>query len=200
MKLLNSLSAKVTESTIRIRRNLKVKVDLWVRLKDSLFKLNTYKALASPLYISQTFLSCFLHENRERKELNKKSSSYKAKDPLYRSIVLRRKLKQLGHSENEFREDYFAISAQGENFAVRLLDECRNLEEIVAVMDLAEAETLNGKVQLRQKEHRLRVLNLAIKYRNRKVRVLFNFLLLFFFRSQTKRPFIFYKKRETFDS
>ena len=60
-----------------------------VRLKDSLFKINTYKALASPLYISQTFL----HENRERKELNKKSSSYKANDPLYRSIVQKRKLK-----------------------------------------------------------------------------------------------------------
>ncbi|CAH3178415.1 unnamed protein product [Porites lobata] len=35
-------------------------------------------------------------------------------------------------------------------------------------MDVPEAETLHGKVQLRQKEHRLRVLNLAIKYRNRK--------------------------------
>ena len=48
-----------------------------VRRKDSLFKLNTYKALASLLYISQTFL----HENRERKELNKKGCSYKANDP-----------------------------------------------------------------------------------------------------------------------
>ena len=48
-------------------------------------------------------------------------------------------------------------------------------------MDVPEAETLNGKVQLRQKEHRLRVLNLAIKYRNRKVRVLFNFLPIFFY-------------------
>ena len=169
-----------------------------VRLKDSLFKLNTYKALASPLYISQTFL----HENRERKELNKKSSSYKANDPLYRSIVLRRKLKKLGHSENEFREDYLALSAQCENFAVSLLDECRNLEEIAAVMDVPEAETLNGKIQLRQKEHRLRVLNLAIKYRNRKVRVLFNFLPIFFifyFLSQEERPF-FCQERETFYS
>ena len=165
-----------------------------VRLKDSLFKLNTYKALASPLYISQTFL----HENRERKELNKKSSSYKANDPLYRSIVLRRKLKKLGHSENEFREDYLALSAQCENFAVSLLDECRNLEEIAAVMDVPEAETLNGKVQLRQKEHRLRVLNLAIKYRNRKVRVLFHFLpifLFFYFLSQEERLFFAKKER-----
>ena len=127
--------------------------------------------------------------------MNKKSSSYKANDPLYRSIVLRQKLKQLGHSENEFREDYFAPSAQCENFAVSLLDECRNLEEIAAVMDVPEAETLNGKVQLRQKEHRLRVLNLAIKYRNRKVRVLFNFLLLFFF-DPKRRDLLFFTKNE----
>ena len=69
-------------------------------------------------------------------------------------------------------------------------------------MDVPEAETLNGKVQLRQKEHRLRVLNLAIKYRNRKVRVLFNFLPIFFifyFLSQEERLF-FCQERETFYS
>ena len=62
-------------------------------------------------------------------------------------------------------------------------------------MDVPEAETLNGKVQLRQKEHRLRVLNLAIKYRNRKVRVLFNFLLLFFF-DPKRRDLLFFTKKE----
>ena len=91
-----------------------------------------------------------------------------------------------------------ALSAQCENFAVSLLDECRNLEEIAAVMDVPEAETLNGKIQLREKEHRLRVLNLAIKYRNRKVRVLFNFFPIFFifyFLSQEERPFFAKKER-----
>ena len=62
-------------------------------------------------------------------------------------------------------------------------------------MDVTEAETLHGKVQLRQKEHRLRVLNLAIKYRNRKVRVLFNFLLLFFF-DPKRRDLLFFTKKE----
>ena len=62
-------------------------------------------------------------------------------------------------------------------------------------MDVPEAETLHGKIQLRQKEHRLRVLNLAIKYRNRKVRVLFNFLLLFFF-DPKRRDLLFFTKKE----
>ena len=63
-------------------------------------------------------------------------------------------------------------------------------------MDVTEAETLHGKVQLRQKEHRLRVLNLAIKYRNRKVRVLFNFLLLFFSIPNEETFYFLPKKRD----
>lgn len=135
-----------------------------VRLRDSLVKLNTYRALASPLYISHTFL----HEMRERKDLGKKSTGHIASDPLFRSFVLKRKLKELAGSENEFRDDYHALSAQAENFAVGLLNECRNLEEIAAVMDMPEIEKVKKEVRVKQKERRLRVLNLAIKYRNRK--------------------------------
>ena len=137
-----------------------------VRLRDSLVKLNTYRALASPLYISHSFL----HEIRERKDIGKKNTQHSASDPLFRSIVLKRKLKALARTEDEFREDYFALSAQCENFAIKLLDECRNLEEIAAVMDMPELEKMNEDVHLKAKEKRLRVLNLAIKYRNRKVR------------------------------
>ena len=64
-------------------------------------------------------------------------------------------------------------------------------------MDVPEAETLNRKVQLRRNEHRLHVLNLAIKYRNRKVRVLFNFLLFFFFfLIPNEETFYFLQKKE----
>ena len=63
-------------------------------------------------------------------------------------------------------------------------------------MDVPEAETLNRKVQLRQNEHRLHVLNLAIKYRNRKVRVLFNFFLFFFFLIPNEETFYFLQKKE----
>ena len=136
-----------------------------VRLRDSLVKLNTYRALASPLYMSHYFL----HDNRERTDLGKKNAQHSTSDPLFRSIVLKRKLKGLAQSEGDFRDDYHALSAQSENFAIRLLDECRNLEEIAAVMDMPDLEKMNEEVQLKGKEQRLRVLNLAIKYRNRKV-------------------------------
>lgn len=132
------------------------------RLKDSLVKLNTYRALASPLYISHLFL-------HQSKNLGLRNAEHAASDPLFRSIVLKKKLKELAVSEDEFRDDYRALSAQCENFAIQLLDECRNLEEIAAVMDMPELEKMEEEVHLREKEKRLRVLNLAIKHHNVKV-------------------------------
>ena len=127
-----------------------------VRLKDSVVKLNIYRALASPLYISHLFL-------HDSKHWGLRNAEHTASDPLFRSIVLKKKLKDLAVIEDEFRDDYQALSAQCENFAIRLLDECRNLEEIAAVMDMPELEKMKQDVQ------RLRVLNLAIKYQNIKV-------------------------------
>ena len=132
------------------------------RLKDSLVTLNTYRALASPLYISHLFLHQIKHQSLRNAE-------HAASDPLFRSIVLKKKLKELAVSEDEFRDDYRALSAQCENFAIQLLDECRNLEEIAAVMDMPELEKMEDDVHLRGKEKRLRVLNLAIKHHNVKV-------------------------------
>ena len=133
-----------------------------VRLKDSLVKLNTYRALASPLYLSHLFLHQIKHQGLRNAE-------NAASDPLFRSIVLKNKLKELAVSEDEFRDEYRALSAQCENFAIQLLDECRNLEEIAAVMDMPELEKMEEDVHLRGKEKRLRVLNLAIKNHNVKV-------------------------------
>ena len=132
------------------------------RLKDSLVKLNTYRALASPLYMAHLFLHQIKHQGLRNAE-------HAASDPLFRSIVLKKKLKELAVSEDEFRDDYRALSSQCENFAIQLLDECRNLEEIAAVMDMPELEKMEEDVHLREKELRLRVLNLAIKHHNVKV-------------------------------
>ena len=136
-----------------------------IRLRDSLVKLNTYRALASPLYISHYFL----HDSRERNDLSKKNAQHSTSDPLFRSIVLKRKLKELAQSEGDFHDDYQVLSAQSENFAIRLLEECRNLEEIAAVMEMPELEKMKEDVDLKEKEQKLRVLDVAIKYRNRKV-------------------------------
>ena len=132
------------------------------RLKDSLVKLNTYRALASPLYIS----NLFLHQS---KHVGLRKAEHAASDPLLRCIVLKKKLKDLSVSEDEFCDDYRALSAQCQNFAIQLLDECRNLEEIAAVIDMPQLEKTEEDVHLREKEKPLHVLNLAIKHHNVKV-------------------------------
>lgn len=133
-----------------------------IRLRDSLVKLNTYRALASPLYIAHKYL----HETQERKDLGRKTYSKSINDPLLQSLRFKRKLKKLARNEGEFRDEYISLSAQSENFAVRLLDECRNLEEIATVMEMPELQKTKEDVDF---EERLRILSLAIKYRNRKV-------------------------------
>ena len=135
------------------------------RLRDSLVKLNTYRALSNPLYIAHRYL----HETQERKDLRRRTNTKSINDPLLRSLKFKRELKELARNEGEFRDDYIALSAQSENFAVRLLDECRNLEEIAAVMDMPELQKTKGDVDIEGKEQRLRILSFAIKYRNRKV-------------------------------
>ncbi|XP_068688467.1 short transient receptor potential channel 4-like [Montipora foliosa] len=135
-----------------------------MRLRESLVKLNTHRALANPLYIAHSFL----HETGEQEELGKKSNQHFNNDPLFRSIALKKKLKDLSKKEGEFRDDYIELSDQSENFAIQLLDECRNLEEIAAVMDMPELDKMKEDVFLKDKEQRILVLNLAIKYRNRK--------------------------------
>lgn len=134
-----------------------------IRLRDSLVKLNTYRALASPLYIAHKYL----HETQaERKDLGRKTYSKSINDPLLQSLKFKRKLKKLARNEGEFRDEYISLSAQSENFAVRLLDECRNLEEIATVMEMPKLQKTKEDVDF---EERLRILSLAIKYRNRKV-------------------------------
>lgn len=139
-----------------------------IRLRDSLVKLNTYRALASPLYIAHKYL----HETQERKDLGRKTGTKSINDPLLQSLRFKRKLKKLARNEGEFRDEYISLSAQSENFAVRLLDECRNLEEIATVMDMPELHKTKEDGDF---EERLRILSLAIKYRNRKVSEIYSY-------------------------
>ncbi|KAK2565875.1 Short transient receptor potential channel 5 [Acropora cervicornis] len=118
-----------------------------IRLRDSLVKLNTYRALASPLYIAHKYL----HETQERKDLGRKTYSKSINDPLLQSLRFKRKLKKLARNEGEFRDEYISLSAQSENFAVRLLDECRNLEEIATVMEMPELQKTKEDVDFEER-------------------------------------------------
>ena len=135
------------------------------RLGKSLWKLNTYKALASPVYISLS------HLLDSKDDLEKASS---LNDPIIQAFVLNRALEELADTEYEFRNDYLELSNQCELFAVALLDECRDMEEIENLMTVPGLKNLDHvEVTAENKEaKKLSMLNFAIKNRNEKVRVL----------------------------
>ena len=125
------------------------------RLRGSLKRLNTYRALASPLYIAHRYLQ----------DSGKKINTNHPDDPLSLSLMWKREFKELAPNEGELRGDYTTLSAQSEEFAIQLLEKCRNLEEIAAVMHMPELHKTKGDVDIEE----LRILSLAIKNRNKKV-------------------------------
>ena len=129
------------------------------RLGCYLNHLNTYRALVSPVYISLRFI------------LTEESERTKDIDPFYRALVLKKKLMEHAEMEYEFREDYLQLAKECEDFAVSLLDQCRDLQEISVVMAMPGMKGVTG-VEVRGgsiRQKKLSVLNFAIKYRNKKV-------------------------------
>lgn len=100
-------------------------------LASYLYNLNTYRALVSPEYICAQFF--FQGSDRPTIE----------NDPLYRALTLKREILKHAEVEYEFREDYQALAQESEDFAVALLDQCRNLYEITIIMNLPE---LHGRL------------------------------------------------------
>jgi hypothetical protein len=121
--------------------------------------LNTYRALASPVYISLIFL------------LAEPNSPSKKTDPFYRALILKRDLMEHADMEYEFREEYLKLAKECENFAISLLDQCRDLQEISVAMAMPGMKGITG-VEVRggsSRQKKLSVLNFAIRYRNTKV-------------------------------
>ncbi|XP_032221589.1 short transient receptor potential channel 3 [Nematostella vectensis] len=115
------------------------------RIGTSLHRLYTYRALASPVYMSLTFLSCV-----EAEHLTDKIEASK-KDPVRQAFELNKELVELADIEYEFRSDYLQLSQQCEEFAVALLDQCRDMSEIeqmMSVPDMDGALTKNGSKSL----------------------------------------------------
>lgn len=129
------------------------------RLGCYLSNLNKYEAFVSPVHIALTFL------------LQDPNNTSRKMDPIYRAFVLKKEILNHADIEFEFREDYLKLADKCEDFAVALLDQCCDLEEISlfmtmpAIRDVSGVEVLGGST--RQKT--LSVLNFAIKYRNKKV-------------------------------
>lgn len=96
-------------------------------LGSYLLNLNTYKALVSPEYICAQF---FLQTGGSLSTDN---------DPLYKALTLKKDILKHGKDEYEFHEDYKVLAEKCEDFAVALLDQCRNLYEITIIMNLPES-------------------------------------------------------------
>ena len=88
---------------------------------------------------------------------------------------MKREILNQADIEYEFREDYLQLAEKCEDFAVALLDQCNDLEEISLFMTMpgvkgvAGVEVLGGTAQ----QKKLSVLNFAIKNSNKKVQLQF---------------------------
>jgi len=79
-------------------------------LTDSKVRINAYRALSSPAYISQT-----------------------AQDPILEAFQLYKELRDWSEYEPEFRKDYLDLAQRCSDYAVALLGHCRRREEVRSV-------------------------------------------------------------------
>ncbi|KAJ8405909.1 hypothetical protein AAFF_G00313460 [Aldrovandia affinis] len=105
-------------------------------------RINAYKGLASPAYLSLS-----------------------SEDPVLTALELSNELAVLANIEKEFKNDYKKLSMQCKDFVVGLLDLCRNTEEVEAILngdcDSIQTFETQGRPNLIR-------LKLAIKYELKK--------------------------------
>ncbi|XP_030621071.1 short transient receptor potential channel 6 [Chanos chanos] len=105
-------------------------------------RINAYKGLASPAYLSLS-----------------------NEDPILAALELSNELAVLANVEKEFKNDYKKLSMQCKDFVVGLLDLCRNTEEVEAILngdtEMSESSEAAGRPSLIR-------LKLAIKYELKK--------------------------------
>ncbi|XP_006907566.1 short transient receptor potential channel 6 isoform X2 [Pteropus alecto] len=106
-------------------------------------RINAYKGLASPAYLSLS-----------------------SEDPVMTALELSNELAVLANIEKEFKNDYKKLSMQCKDFVVGLLDLCRNTEEVEAILNGDVEIHHSGGDHGRPNLSRLK---LAIKYEVKKM-------------------------------
>uniref|UniRef100_A0A3Q2HXJ9 Transient receptor potential cation channel subfamily C member 6 n=1 Tax=Equus caballus TaxID=9796 RepID=A0A3Q2HXJ9_HORSE len=106
-------------------------------------RINAYKGLASPAYLSLS-----------------------SEDPVMTALELSNELAVLANIEKEFKNDYKKLSVQCKDFVVGLLDLCRNTEEVEAILNGDVEIHHSGGDRGRPNLSRLK---LAIKYEVKKM-------------------------------
>uniref|UniRef100_A0A915N0X1 Transient receptor ion channel domain-containing protein n=1 Tax=Meloidogyne javanica TaxID=6303 RepID=A0A915N0X1_MELJA len=127
-------------------------------LHRSLKRINTFRALASPAWISLT-----------------------SSDPILSAFKLSRELQKRAKVEDEFKDQYLQLYGifikstniillpeQCKQYAVDLLDQCRSTEEVMAVLN-KEDNFCNEEIDLSSAKCSLARLKLAIKYEQKTV-------------------------------
>ncbi|XP_017353080.1 short transient receptor potential channel 3 isoform X3 [Cebus imitator] len=106
-------------------------------------RINAYKGLASPAYLSLS-----------------------SEDPVLTALELSNELAKLANIEKEFKNDYRKLSMQCKDFVVGVLDLCRDSEEVEAILngDLESAEPM----EVHRHKASLSRVKLAIKYEVKK--------------------------------
>uniref|UniRef100_A0A8C0L3D3 Transient receptor potential cation channel subfamily C member 3 n=2 Tax=Canis lupus dingo TaxID=286419 RepID=A0A8C0L3D3_CANLU len=107
-------------------------------------RINAYKGLASPAYLSLS-----------------------SEDPVLTALELSNELAKLANIEKEFKNDYRKLSMQCKDFVVGVLDLCRDSEEVEAILngDLESADPL----EVHRHKASLSRVKLAIKYEVKKL-------------------------------
>ena len=138
------------------------------RLGTSLYRLQSYRALTSPVYMCMSYLL-----DKSSEQLVEEQDITSSKDPIVRAFLLNRKLENLVDTEYEFKADYKQLSNNCEEFAVALLAKCRTMEEISCVMEVPGIDQVQHvEVRGGPEAQKLSVLNFAIANGNEKVRLL----------------------------
>ena len=101
------------------------------KLGPAVYRLNEYRALASPVFIAASFLQ------------NVQSGL----DPVHRACVLNKELRDMAEQEYEFKNKYFELSDGCKEFSVALLNECHSMEEIRCVMEIQNKGGMKHKME-----------------------------------------------------
>uniref|UniRef100_A0A914X5M3 Transient receptor ion channel domain-containing protein n=1 Tax=Plectus sambesii TaxID=2011161 RepID=A0A914X5M3_9BILA len=110
-------------------------------LHHSLKRINTYRALASPAWMSLM-----------------------SADPMINAFKLSWELQQLASLELEFKDTYVQLSEQCKQFACDLLSQCRSSEEVIAVLNKSNVPDDDERTDVWAAKLSLCRLKLAIKY------------------------------------
>ncbi|CAF4493895.1 unnamed protein product [Rotaria sp. Silwood1] len=112
-------------------------------LRHSRSRINAYKALSSPCYISLS-----------------------SRDPIMTAFDLNRELKRLSRIENEFKQEYEQLAQQCQEYSAALLAETRSSKELEIILNY-DSENPPVLSETTEKMHLSR-LKLAIRYKQKK--------------------------------